>query len=518
MIKKEKLTSQFVREESIAFSCRHNAGHLAPSLSSVEILTTLFREFLHFNVENPQDSSRDRLVFSKGHGCYAYYVILNALGFIPDDVFHSFSAESSVLKGCVSYTPEFMLEASTGSLGHGLPIAVGMAQSLKMQGKNNKVVCIIGDGEMQEGSNFEALASAYRFKLDNLLIIIDANDLSAMDRLEHIGLPNDTLSRVLRAYVDEECFYDIDGHNENALREAYRHFFDDAKGLSIIVARTIKGKGVAMIESNAKYHYRCPLQDGFVWQDKAMDISRASIAQQEKSHTTQTSTPTWIEAHTPTNAKQNATISGPQTLANKKQIMDALYPYFANDEKMVLLVGDMGFAVLDSYFEHFSYRVFNVGIAEQAMVGMAAGMYLSGLKPVVYAQIPFLSMRAYEQIRYDVCEHYLGVIIRGVGADNYFKALGRSHCMDSDDIKLMEILPQLQIVSLDENGVKMALERYFSAKNLSSPPPRCISGAYNARVFNNAKKSAALRAANEFAYINSFADLSVGLSVEVAYA
>ena len=499
MIKKEKLTSQFVREESIAFSCRHNAGHLAPSLSSVEILTTLFREFLHFNVENPQDSSRDRLVFSKGHGCYAYYVILNALGFIPDDVFYSFGAESSVLKGCVSYTPEFMLEASTGSLGHGLPIAVGMAQSFKMQGKSNKVVCIIGDGEMQEGSNFEALASAYRFKLDNLLIIVDANDLSAMDRLEHIGLPNDTLSRVLRAYIDEGCFYDIDGHNENALREAYRHFFENSKGLSIIVARTIKGKGVAMIESNAKYHYRCPLQDGFVWQDKA---KVKSVEYQYKSQTAS------ITLHSNTN-KTTAT-SNIRSLANKKQVMDALYPYFANDEKMVLLVGDMGFAVLDSYFENFPHRVFNVGIAEQAMVGMAAGMYLSGLKPIVYAQIPFLSMRAYEQIRYDVCEHYLGVIMIGVGADNYFKALGRSHCMDSDDIKLMEILPQLQIVSLDENGVKIALERYFSSKNLSSPPPRYILGVYSARVCSNAKKSAALRAANKSAYL--------GLSAGVVYA
>lgn len=459
-LKRENLTSQFVREESIAFSCRHNAGHLAPSLSSVEILTILFREFLHFNTENPRDLSRDRLVFSKGHGCYAYYVILNALGFIPDDVFYSFGTESSVLKGCVSYTPEFMLEASTGSLGHGLPIAVGMAQSFKMQGKSNKVVCIIGDGEMQEGSNFEALASAYRFKLDNLLIIIDANDLSAMDRLEHIGLPNDTLSRILRAYVDEGCFYDINGHNENALRKAYKHFFEDSKGLSIIIARTIKGKGVAMIESNAKYHYRCPLQDGFVWQDKA----KVKLIECQTSHTA-------TATHIHLNTHKNITMSKIQSLATKKQVMDALYPYFASDEKMVLLVGDMGFAVLDSYFIQFSHRVFNVGIAEQAMVGMAAGMYLGGLKPIIYAQIPFLSMRAYEQIRYDVCEHSLGVIMVGVGADNYFKALGRSHCMDSDDIRLMEILPQLQIVSLDENGVKMTLTQYFDSKNLSSPPP-----------------------------------------------
>ncbi|WP_052058209.1 hypothetical protein [Helicobacter jaachi] len=165
-------------------------------------------------------------------------------------------------------------------------------------------------------------------------------------------------------------------------------------------------------------------------------------------------------------------------LATKKEVMNALYPYFANDKDMALLVGDMGFSVLDDYFAHFSARVFNVGIAEQAMLGMAAGMYLAGLKPVVYAQIPFLVMRAYEQIRYDICEHNMGVIMVGVGADNYFKDLGRSHCMDSDDIKLMEILPHLQILSTDKNGIEQALAQYF--KHLVSPPPRYTLGVCNA--------------------------------------
>lgn len=162
-------------------------------------------------------------------------------------------------------------------------------------------------------------------------------------------------------------------------------------------------------------------------------------------------------------------------VATKKQVMDALFPHFANDEKMVLLVGDMGFSVLDRYFDEFPHRVFNIGIAEQAMVGMAAGMWLAGMKPIVYAQIPFLVMRAYEQIRYDVCEHNMGVVMVGVGADNYFKALGRSHCMDSDDIKLMEILPNLQILSSNQEKVAKAFETRFS--NHLLPPPRYILGA-----------------------------------------
>lgn len=262
----QNLQSQYIRERTIEFSCQHNAGHLAPSLSSVEILSVLFRDFLRFNPNNSSDESRDRLVFSKGHGCYAYYVILNELGFIPTQVLDSFSQEGSALKGCVSYTPEFMLEASTGSLGHGLPLAVGMAQSFKLQGKDNKVICIIGDGEMQEGSNFEALALAYRFKLDNLLVIVDANGMGAMDFLEHVCLDNDRLSRVLSAYVDSESFFDIDGHNESALYRAYEHFYKQSnQNFSILFARTIKGKGLEMIENKPMYHYRCPTQDGYVW-------------------------------------------------------------------------------------------------------------------------------------------------------------------------------------------------------------------------------------------------------------
>lgn len=260
------ITTQDIRERTIEFSCRHNAGHLAPSLSNVEILSVLFRDFLRFNASDSCDENRDRVVFSKGHGCYAYYVILNALGFIPDHILDSFSQEESPLKGCVSYAPDFMLEASTGSLGHGLPLAVGMAQSLKMQGKSNKVICIVGDGEMQEGSNFEALALAYRFKLDNLLVIIDANGMGAMDFLHNVCLDNDALSKILSVYTDSHSFFDIDGHNESQIYEAYQHFYTHTNhSLSIMFARTIKGKGLEMIENNPIYHYRCPTQDGYIW-------------------------------------------------------------------------------------------------------------------------------------------------------------------------------------------------------------------------------------------------------------
>ena len=134
-------------------------------------------------------------------------------------------------------------------------------------------------------------------------------------------------------------------------------------------------------------------------------------------------------------------------LISKQEVMKELYPYFKEDESKVLLAGDMGFAVLDSYFNNHSNRAFNTGINEQATMSMAAGMAMTGLNPIIYSQVPFITMRAFEQFRYDVNEHNLNVKVIGVGANNYFEPLGRSHCMDEDDIILISILKNVLILS-----------------------------------------------------------------------
>lgn len=251
-----------IRYKTIKLSCETGAGHLAPSLSCLEMLVVLFNDYLKFDKDNVFDDGRDRLIFSKGHGAYSYYVILNELGIIPNNEIENFYKNSS-LKGCLTYNPKYMLEASTGSLGHGLPIAVGMAQSFKMQNKNNKVICIVGDGEMQEGSNFEALQLASRFKLDNLLIIVDGNKLQAMDRVEDVGLSNNQLANVLKAYPCN--FSKLDGHNILELKRSFDKFFkDETESFSVMFCDTIKGKGIDFMENSIKYHYRCPVEDGFV--------------------------------------------------------------------------------------------------------------------------------------------------------------------------------------------------------------------------------------------------------------
>lgn len=259
------INSEEIRKKTIRLSCESGAGHLAPSLSTVEMLTVLFRDFLNYKENDPLWEERDRLVFSKGHGAYAYYIILNELRFLPDCELKEFYKTASI-KGCLVSNPNYMIEASTGSLGHGLPIAVGMAKSFKMQNMPNKVVVIVGDGEMQEGSNFEALQLAYRFKLDNLLMVIDANDLQAMDRVENVGLPNDRLSKILSDFTVKNNFNDLDGHNEELLKNCFSKFFfgKEKEGfMSIAFLRTVKGKGIPFMENITKYHFRCPVEDGY---------------------------------------------------------------------------------------------------------------------------------------------------------------------------------------------------------------------------------------------------------------
>ena len=265
--RRSQLSSRLIREKTIKLSCRTGAGHLAPSLSTVEILTVLFRDFLSFTVSKPLHEERDRFILSKGHGCYAYYVILNELGFLPTSELETFYTDQSTLTGCLSMNSDYMIEASTGSLGHGLPIAVGMAMSFKKQNKPNRVVCMVGDGEMQEGSNFEALQFACRFQLDNLLVIIDANGLQAMDKISDVALDNGRLARLVQVYAGD-AFCLVDGHNEEQLSEAMWAFFDPAApkhGFTALYCNTVKGKGIEFMEGVAKYHFRCPTEDGYIW-------------------------------------------------------------------------------------------------------------------------------------------------------------------------------------------------------------------------------------------------------------
>jgi len=149
-------------------------------------------------------------------------------------------------------------------------------------------------------------------------------------------------------------------------------------------------------------------------------------------------------------------------IVTKSEIMQEIYLYFREQEKMSLFVCDMGFAVLDAYFDNHPDRVFNMGIAEQATISMAAGMALTGMFPIVYSQIPFLTMRPFEQLRYDLNEHKMKVMLVGVGAENYFHQLGSSHCFDDKDTEIMAVLDNFKVFSPSIKSLKDDVAEAFA--------------------------------------------------------
>lgn len=252
-----------IRRDLVEVAVRNGAGHIAPSLSCVDILTALYYKILNLS-DYPQWEDRDRLVFSKGHGCYGLYAILADIGYIDRKDWENFY-KGSFLPGCLERSVEQGIEAGCGSLGHGLPIAVGVAFGAKLQNKTYRVYCVVGDGEMQEGSMWEAIQFAVKHKLSNLTIIIDHNRLQAMDFLENILTlegRKDDLQRKMKAFGCE--VKTCNGHNIKSIVSIIEKWAKNQKNLykpQVLVANTIKGYGLICMENIPKFHFRIPTEE-----------------------------------------------------------------------------------------------------------------------------------------------------------------------------------------------------------------------------------------------------------------
>lgn len=253
-----KHKADYIRSEVINISTRNKAGHIAPSLSCIDILVALYYGIMSYKPENCLWDERDRLIFSKAHGCYALYAILADKGIIPKEEWENFYTKESILPGCMERKPEYGLEAGCGSLGHGLPIAVGVAFGAHMQGKNYHTFCVVGDGELQEGSAWEALQFAVKHEVNNLTIIIDCNRLQAMDFIVNIlDRDKDDLIKKLQGFGLSPVI--CPGHDVVKLVECIKEIkLSPANGPKVIVADTVKGLGLNCMENVPKFHFRMP--------------------------------------------------------------------------------------------------------------------------------------------------------------------------------------------------------------------------------------------------------------------
>jgi len=233
-------------------------GHIISAFSIIEIVRVLYDDILNVSPETSLMGNRDRFILSKGHGCLALYVILSEKGFFPENELYRFCMPNAMLGGHPEYLKIPGVEASTGSLGHGLPIGVGIALNGKLNGNNYRTYVLIGDGECNEGSIWEAAMCASKHRLDRLTVIVDYN------KMQCFGNICDVMN--LEPFVDKWRSFgfvvrEVDGHDVQALRKTLLETPLDKSKPGIIICHTMKGKGIAFLEGNAAWHHKGKISD-----------------------------------------------------------------------------------------------------------------------------------------------------------------------------------------------------------------------------------------------------------------
>lgn len=253
----EHLEKQAAQLRRLIFTtiCEGGGGHIASCLSSAEIITVLYHNILRLTPATADHPDRDRFILSKGHACVALYAVLAELGFIDHELLATYGRKDTVLGGHPDMHKIPGVEASTGSLGHGFPFGTGMALAGKLDRRDYRVFMLLGDGECQEGSIWETAMFAAQHRLDNLTTVIDYNKLQALDRLEAIvGL--EPLAEKWAAFGWE--VRQTDGHDVRPLQEHLESVPWQSGRPSLLIAHTVKGKGISFMENTPIWHYRLP--------------------------------------------------------------------------------------------------------------------------------------------------------------------------------------------------------------------------------------------------------------------
>ncbi|MBQ8654163.1 MAG: transketolase [Clostridia bacterium] len=252
-----KVLAWLIRRHGLEMTHISRGSHIGAIFSVAEVMATLYTGVLNVDPHNPKMEGRDRLILSKGHAGASVYAALAERGFFPVEELKTHYANGSRLSGHVSHKGIPGVEFSTGSLGHGLAVGAGMALGAKLNQESWRTYVVMGDGECDEGSVWEAALQAHQYKLDNLIAVVDHNRMQSLDFCEN--------TIALEPFADKwrDFGWNVqvaDGHDTDALRKA----FDQAKANlgsgkpSVIIAETTKGKGVSFMENDILWHYRTP--------------------------------------------------------------------------------------------------------------------------------------------------------------------------------------------------------------------------------------------------------------------
>ncbi|SVB99478.1 uncharacterized protein METZ01_LOCUS252332 [marine metagenome] len=250
--------SRYLRKMVVKTLDSGKRAHLGSAMSIMELIRVLYDDFLCYDIANPKDLSRDRFILSKGHGCLAQYVVLADKGFFDNKELLKFCHEDSILGGHPEYGKIPGVEASTGALGHGMPIGVGMALAAKLQKRKSRVAVIVGDGETNEGSIWEAAMSAAKHKLSNLTVFIDYNKIQSYGFVSEVLNPEPMTNKWASfGFMVKE----INGHDVNELKKQLSKLPYSNEKPTAFICHTIKGKGFPFAENDPTWHHKSNLTD-----------------------------------------------------------------------------------------------------------------------------------------------------------------------------------------------------------------------------------------------------------------
>lgn len=233
-------------------------GHLGSAMSLMEIVRVLYDDVLRVRPSDPVWADRDRFILSKGHGCLSLYAILADKGFFPQEILQTFCQHNSLLGGHPEYGMVPGVEASTGALGHGLSIGVGLSLAARIKGQKWRTFVTMGDGEINEGSVWEAAMAAAKHRLSSLVAIVDYNKMQSYGPTSTV-LDLEPLADKWRAFGF--AVIEVDGHDVPALRQAFSSVPNDDGKPACVICHTVKGKGVPPAEHNANWHHKSKLTE-----------------------------------------------------------------------------------------------------------------------------------------------------------------------------------------------------------------------------------------------------------------
>jgi len=430
------------------------SGHPGGTLSIMDLAAALYLRVLNHDPRDPDWPDRDRVFWSAGHKAPALYVALAKAGYFPLEDTVLLRRLGSGFEGHPHRLALPGIEISSGSLGQGLGVAVGNALAARLLGKPYRVYCIMGDGEQQEGSVWEAAMAAGHYKLDNLCAIIDKNELQIDGRVREV-MNVDSLAEKYRAF--HWNVLEIAGHDMENILEGFERARTTSGQPTLLLAHTIKGKGVSFMENKAGWHGMAPDREQFqaALAELATPalpparvealLARAAEYGAQTARQTRDSLPRFGRDYWWNAGATMKVDMEPTRLGFGRGLEQA-----GGDERVVPLHADISGSIRISDFEakhpERARRVFSVGIAEQNMMQVAAGLAKEGLIPVTGTYGVFASGRCWDQIRTTICYSNLNVKIAGAHGGISVGPDGATH-QALEEISLMTVLPNMEMVA-----------------------------------------------------------------------